>query len=297
MYKETEKIKKAPRRLIAAISAFIILVAAVLISGALIMHLFKPEPPQAEFPPDQAESETTGAEDEQKESEPPVMMARFEELFAQNSDLVGWIRVPNTTINYPVVYCRDNAFYLDHDFDKKPSSAGTPFLDTRADLLEKNQSLSTYGHQLTHYKDLQKYKSLDYYKENPLFAFDSLYEEGVYKIFAVFYMAGNASDKLFYNYMKAGFDSEEDFQNHINQLTARSIFLTTVDINPGDRLVLLTTCTDETDNLRLIVAGRKIRPGERYRVDTENAVLNPAPLYPQKWYDAKGGSPPDLPFI
>jgi len=82
--------------------------------------------------------------------------------------------------------------------------------------------------------------------------------------------------------------------NHVNELTVRSIFNTTVGVEPGDQLVLLTCCTYEVDNLRLIIAGRRVRPGESLFVDTTNAVLNPAPLYPQKWYDARGGSPPDL---
>jgi SrtB family sortase len=200
------------------------------------------------------------------------------------------------TVNYPVLYCADNAFYLDHDINKMPSRAGIPFLDMRADLLEKNQSLSTYAHHWgndTMYSALHKYKNLDYYKANPVFVFDSLYEEGVFKIFAVLFMAGNASDGLFYNFMASHFDDDDGFMNHVDQLKVRSIFITTVDVIPEDQLVLMTTCTYETDNLRLVIAGRKVRPGEPIEVDTEHALLNPEPLYPQKWYDSRGGHPPN----
>jgi len=308
MDNEEIKVKKTYRRLIAVVSALILLIAAAFIASIIYNDFQEQKPAVAEAPQEEPVIEEPVISDEQEqepddvieESGPPVMMARFSQLIEQNADLVGWIRVPNTVINYPVLYCKDNAYYLNHDFNKKYSAAGTPFLDMRADLLEKNQSLSTYAHYLKDgkmYSALHNYKSLNYYKENPVFVFDSLYEEGVYKIFSVFYMAGNASDKLFYNFMKAHFDSDEEFSNHINQILARSIFLTAVDVTTDDQLVLMTCCTYETDNLRLIIAGRKTRPGESYMVDTENAAANPEPLYPQKWYNAKGGRPPELPFI
>ena len=226
-----------------------------------------------------------------------VMMERFDDFYEQNNDLVGWIRVPGTVIDYPVVYCDDNNYYLNYDFLKRPTKDGTPFLDMSADLYEKNHSLSLYGHYLGNgrmFTALHNYKDLDYYKSYPLFQFDTLYGEEIYKIFSVFYMAGNRTDGLFYYYPVSHFNSDEAFIDHVREISVRSIFNTTVDVIPGDRLVLMTCCTYEVDNLRLIVAGRRQRDNESLFVDTENAVRNPAPLYPQKWYDVRGGSPPDL---
>ena len=225
----------------------------------------------------------------------PVVMDRFLELYEQNNDLVGWVQVPGTNIDYPVVYCSDNAFYLKHNFDREYSPSGIPFLDKDANLLTSNQSLSLYGHHRrngTMFSALHKYKKLSHYQQYPTFVFDSLYEEGTYKIFSVFYMAGNQSDKQFYYYPVSNFPDEAAFMAHVAQLQKRSIFQTDIDVAPGDQLVLLTCCTYEVDNLRLIVAGRKVRPGEDATVSTENVTLNPAPLYPQKWYDTLGGKPP-----
>ena len=224
-----------------------------------------------------------------------IISERFLTLYEQNEDIVGWIRVPNTPIDYPVVYCNDNAYYLSHNFLKEPTKQGTPFLEMGAGILENNQSLSLFGHYLTNgtmFTALHRYKSLDYYKEYPLFEFSNIYEDGFYKIFSVFYMAGNRTDKQFYYYPVSNFKDDKAFMEHVGEIRNRSIFSTTVDVVPGDRLVLLTCCTYETDNLRLIVAGRLIRPEESIIVDTENAGLNPEPLYPQKWYNKKGGSPP-----
>jgi len=218
-----------------------------------------------------------------------------EQAAEKESDVIGWIKVPGTDIDYPVVHCKDNAFYLDHDLNKASSPDGAIFLDMRADIKKPSQSLSIYGHHRESggmFSALHGYKDLSFYKSRPVFEFDSLYAEGVYKIFSVFYMAGNRDDEFFYYYPKADFESDRDFMNHIIHLKARSIFVTDVDIVPRDRLVLLTCCTYETDNLRLVIAGRKVRPGETAAVDTSGARENPEALYPKKWYDAKGLTAP-----
>jgi SrtB family sortase len=253
------------------------------------------EPPDIEI---SKEEDDKTEESEPSEAAPLVIRERFEALYEQNNDLVGWIRVPNTVIDYPVVYGADNSFYLRHDFNKRRTDAGTIFLDMSAGILENNQSLSLYGHYMrngTMFSALHNYKELEYYKEYPLFEFSTLYEDGFYKIFSVFYMAGNRTDELFYYYPFSTYNTEEAFMDHVNQLLVRSIFTTTVDVALGDQLVLMTVCTYETDNLRLIVAGRKMRQGESFVVNTKDASLNPGPLYPQKWYDTLGGKPPPLP--
>ena len=286
--------KKAVNRIVLIIIAAVLVIAVIF--GVALYRMYSdlnPDNPIVE-PPVAPEPETV------PEPEPGAneIMERFLDLYAQNEDLVGWVRVPNTPIDYPVLYCSDNAFYLKHDFNKRQSAAGAIFLDMGADLVEKNQSLALFGHYMkngTMFTALHNYKDLDYYKTYPIFRFDSLYEDGVYKIFSVFYMAGNSSDKLFYYYPVSYFRSDDAFMKHVEQLNVRSIFNTDVDVVPGDRLVLLTCCTYEVKNLRLIVAGRKVRDGESFIVDTKGAQLNPNPLYPQKWYDAKGGSPPELP--
>lgn len=226
----------------------------------------------------------------------PTMLPRFDALYEENEDLVGWITVPGTEIDHPVVQGEDNAYYLSHNFQKENQRDGTIFLDFTADILEKNRSLSLFGHHRYYggmFSDLHSFKKLDHLKQYPVFSFDSLYEESEYVVFSVFYMAGNASDKLFYYYPKSDFETDEDFEAHIKQITDRSIYLTGVDVSAYDRLVLLTCCSYETDDLRIIIAGRKLREGEDAdSIDTSGYTVNPALLYPQKWYDKFGGSPP-----
>ena len=289
------EMKKSKRFFTILILLFVLAFAALVIGALFNFFGEQPENEQEETAPELTETEEPPPiETDDIDDEELVVLSRFTDYMEQNEDLVGWIRVPNTAINFPVVYCSDNAFYLNHDFLKRPAGAGTPFLDMDAGILENNQSLSIYAHYSTTFTALHEYKKLEYYKEYPLFEFSTLYEDGFYKIFSVFYMAGNSSDKLFYYYPVSHFSSDAAFMKHVDELRARSIFTTAVDVNPEDQLLLMTCCTYETNNLRLIVAGRKIRPGESIIVDTEAAHVNPEPLYPQKWYDAKGGNPPDL---
>jgi len=283
------------RFLVLCLTCVAIGVGAVALEWDELSSLWTPKQQEAPVIESVTEPESE-PESEPGEQSELVMMERFADLYEQNNDLVGWIRVPNTKIDYPVVYCADNAYYLNYDFNKKPSKSGVPFLDKDADLLVKNQSLSIYGHYINGvmFTDLHKYKKLDFYQNSPLFEFDSLYEEGTYKIFSVFYMAGNRSDGFFYYYPFSHFKDNDAFMKHVRQLTVRSIFTIPVDVRPDDQLVLLTCCTYETNNLRLVVAGRKVRPGEEPSVNTDLAQINPTPLYPQKWYDAKGGKPPEF---
>ena len=226
---------------------------------------------------------------------PPVMLEKYDSLHSQNNDLIGRITVPGTVIDYPVVHDMTNSYYLDHNFDGNKSAEGTIFLGKEADLLENNRSLSLFGHSMKNgsmFTALKNYKSLDYYKQWPYFEFNSLYEDGQYLIFSVFYMAGDATDKQFYYYLVAEFEDEDAFMTHVGQIKTRSIFDIPVDVAPDDQLVLLTVCTYETDDLRLVVAGRRLREDETVELDTSEAAPNPTPLYPQKWYNQFGGSPP-----
>lgn len=235
------------------------------------------------------------------EEEPePVMLDKFFEYVSLNDEIIGWLNMPGTEINYPVVYSGDNEFYLTHDYLKNPDKNGAIFMTPEGNILTANQSISLFGHDRKNGKMLapmQQYKELYFYKLWPTFQFDTLYEEGTYKIFSVFFMAGDSKDSLFYYYPVSSFSSDERYQHHLDQLTSRSIYDLPVDVTVDDRIVIVSCCTYETDDLRIGVAGRLLREGETAEVDVYAAKAAENPLYPQKWYDKFGGTPPDIPGI
>ncbi len=252
--------------------------------------------PPTTVPPTTLPPSTAPTEPPETEPPEPQMLTRFGEYYEMNNDIVGWIQVPNTIIDYPVTQYTDNEYYLTHDFLKEESKDGNPFLAVEADILTANRSMSLFGHHRKNglmFEPLVNYKKLSYYKSWPVFHFDTLYEESAYVIFSVFYMAGNRTDKQFYYYPVAEFVDDDAFMEHVTQLQKRSIFTTGIDVEADDRIVILTCCTYETDDLRIAVAGRKLRESETVDgFDTSIAELNRNTLYPQKWYDAFGGSPP-----
>ncbi len=231
----------------------------------------------------------------------------FEPLLAINPDTKGWLTVPNTKIDYPVVYrFQDNIqkdtdyYYLSNDFNGDRSKYGALFfgLNNRIEPDYTSQNLTIHGHHMKDgqmFGELKKYRSLDFYKQNPTFTMDTLYEKGTYEIFSVFLTNSLPEDDAgnVFDYTQADFESQEDFMAFTEELKKRSFYDIPVDIQPGDQLVTLSTCEYDFDQSRLVVVGRKVRPGEEVDVSANEATKNPDPLYPQVWYDKHGGSKPE----
>jgi len=281
-----------------------VLLALLLLLGACSPVESQP-PPTTAAPPattaapvTTAPPETTAPASEAPVTEPPPpeILPQWDTWLVRNEDFVGWITVPGTIIDYPVVYCEDNAFYLTHDFDTYSDPDGTIFLSMEADLLEHNQSWSLFGHHRKNgrmFSDLHKYKKLAFLQDSPVFTFDTLYQEARYVIFSVFYMAGNQDDAYFYYYPRSDFPSDAQFEHHIDQLQSRSIFDIPVEVLTTDQIVILTCCSYETEDLRIGIAARRLREGEdTAELDTSVYAVAENPFYPKKWYDKYGGQPP-----
>ena len=115
------------------------------------------------------------------------ILPEYETLYEINNDLIGWIKIEGTKIDYPVMQ-RDQQFYLTHDFYQEASSAGLPFLDERCDLSKPNQNLMIYAHNMkngTMFHELLNYLDKTFLNEHPTIYFDSLYEKREYKVISV----------------------------------------------------------------------------------------------------------------
>ena len=112
---------------------------------------------------------------------------------------------------------------------------------------------------------LKKYKVKDasFYRAHPFIQFDSLYENTTYVIFAVAevnIVAGNTHYFPFWH--KFRFDDYESFRQYVSLAKEYSRFKVNIDVQPGDRLLTLATCSSGDDNLRLIVMARELREDE-----------------------------------
>ncbi len=224
----------------------------------------------------------------------------YQDLYAQNNDLVGWVQIEDTNIDYPVVQAEDNDYYLRRGFDGTYTRYGTIFMDYTSFVREDTESrnIVLYGHNMkddsTMFGQLPRYRALDYYKEHPIVTFNTLYYNSEWKIFAV--MTTNAFKEQdnghVFEYRQANFVDDNEFNAFINECRLRSNINTTVDVLPTDTILTLQTCVYEFSEARFVVMARKVRPGEESKVDTAGATYNENAKYPQAWYDAQGTSNP-----
>lgn len=230
-------------------------------------------------------------------------LIKFVELQKINNDIKGWIQIPNTVIDYPVLQSSITSpeYYLKRDYHKAYTKYGSIFLDARCNVLkpptiQKNHIL--YGHSMQDgrmFAALIKFNELNVYKSSAVFTYDTLVKTANWKIISVFKTNTDSSQGKIFDYLKTDFNSDSDYMNFIYQLRIRSIIQTPVDIKPTDQIVTLSTCSYEFDGFRTVVVARRVRDGESATVDTSKAQINPNVLYPNCWYEKNGGKAPNLP--
>lgn len=176
-------------------------------------------------------------------SEEPEFKVDFDKLKSINKDVVGWIVMEGTQVNYPVVQGNNNSYYLNHSYEKKYSSFGSVFLDYSSSSNFSDRNSFIYGHHTRNgsmFGELKKYMNKDFFYEHPSFY---LYTpDGNYKadIFSV-YTADALSDS--YN---QSFPSSEDFKIYIDLIKRKSRFTIDVDVNyESDKIISLYSCSHE----------------------------------------------------
>lgn len=192
----------------------------------------------------------------------PVVLPEFRELYERNSDIVGWLQIDGTRIEYPVMQnTQDSQYYLNHDFDRKDSKGGLPFLDEHS-RINGSDILLIHGHHMKNgwmFKDLMKYKKESFYKEHATFQFNTLYEKDEYEIVAVILSeVYRKSDDVFKYYQIENVDTPAEFDSYVQSIKKLALYDTGVTAQYGDKLIVLSTCEYSTDNGRLAVVARKI---------------------------------------
>ncbi|MEF2966572.1 class B sortase [Paenibacillus sp. M1] len=193
----------------------------------------------------------------------PVMLPEFRELYERNPDIVGWLKIDGTRIEYPVMQNpQDAEYYLNHDFDKKENKGGLPFLDEHS-RINGSDILLIHGHHMKSgwmFKDLMKYKNESFYKEHATFQFSTLYEKEEYEIVAVILsQVYRKSDDGFKYYQIENVSTPAEFDSYVQNVKNLALYDTGVTAQYGDQLIVLSTCEYSTDNGRLAVVARKLQ--------------------------------------
>lgn len=224
--------------------------------------------------------------------------SKYQSYIDKNSDFVGYIKIDGTAVDYPVVQCNDDEFYLTHNFDKQPEERGAIYMSSACDSSLRDFNTVLYGHNwldTTMFSEVTKYENIDFYKEHPVIHFDTAYNDMQWKIFAVFITNAdeNEDDGYIFNYIYPHLGGE-NFSGYISEVNKRTLYKTGVDVNSSDKILTLSTCSRKMDvsgykaDARIVVAARLVRDGESSAVDTSKAEINPNPKYPQRYCDNMG---------
>ena len=189
------------------------------------------------------------------------ILRKFEELYAVNSDLAGWLSIEGTEIDYPVVQCEDDEYYLHHNFYNEEDKYGCLFMRDYADINTPGTNVIIYGHSMKDgfmFGNLDEYESEKFYAEHKLINFDTLYEERVYEIMAVFpsRIYGEEEDVFkYYQFYQA--DTEEEFQDFYKNVKRLSLYDTGVTAEFGDTFITLSTCAYHVEDGRFVVVAKR----------------------------------------
>lgn len=189
-----------------------------------------------------------------------MILPEYADLYERNHDFAGWLSVPNTKINYPVMLTpSEPEYYLRRSFDKETSLNGTPFIGKGGTA--DSDCLIIYAHNMKQgamFGHLSHYQDQNFWNETKTFTFDSLYEHRVYEVFAALKTRIlNTDEKGFRYYSSAGELTDEAHTELTSWLIEHSIYDTGIVPDCGDQILILSTCSYHTENGRFIVAARR----------------------------------------
>ena len=232
----------------------ILLISLVLISSYLIFKEKKQNEKQENTFEDLIEIVEENIENQEERK------IDINKLYEENKDIVGWLKIDNTTINYPIMQnINDPNYYLHRDFYKNYSSYGTPYMAKQCNLNSDN--IVIYGHHMKNNKmfgELEKYKSKDFYNNHKIITFTTLEKEYSYEIFAVFKTTVYTKNTFRY-YENINFENKKMYNDFINICKDKSLYQTGIEIKDKEKLITLSTCEYSNKNSRLVIVARKIK--------------------------------------
>ncbi len=191
----------------------------------------------------------------------------YAEVFSMNDDMVAWLLIEGTKIDYPVMQTpEDENYYLHRDFYGNEDQAGCLILDTDTSLqgeITTNQII--HGHNMragTMFGELDLYQDEEYCKNHSRIRLFTRETERNYEVISVFYSQVYLTTDLvfkYYNFFQA--DTEEEFQYFYDNIKALSLFDTGVEAEFGDRFLTLSTCSYQVEEGRFVVVAKEVEPG------------------------------------
>ena len=214
------------------------------------------------------------ANTEDKEYKEPEILAEYEKLYEQNKDLIGWLRIGDTVIDYPVMQCvEDENYYLSHDFYKDENKNGSLVLDSDSHAgvgireqeyvngSKPSTNLIIHGHTMKSgqmFGNLKLYHDREYGLSHNIIYFHSLYEKREYELISVFYsQVYYESEEVFKYYTFFQADTQEEFDDWYRNIKEMSLYDTGVSAKWGDEFLTLSCCAYHVNDGRFVVVAKR----------------------------------------
>jgi len=184
----------------------------------------------------------------------------FDKLRSINQEIIAWITIPDTNIDYPVTRGEDNDFYIAHGFDGKENKAGAIFVDVNnaPDFSDRNTII--YGHNMkggSMFQNLHEYEKAGFYEAHPfVFIYTPDGEEHIYRIFAAHKTAEDADTYTI------GFPDDEALGEYVARMKGISDFPSDVEVGPDDDIITLSTCVSGEETNRYVLQAVKMEKSE-----------------------------------
>ncbi len=194
--------------------------------------------------------------------ETPDILPEYSLIHQKNQRLIGWVKIADTIIDYPVMQTVNNEYYLDHNFNQEEDRNGCIFMDYQCDVVKGCDNIILYGHHMKSGKmfgTLNRYSKESYYEEHPTIQFDTIYEKGTYQVMYVFRSKVYSEEEVtfkYYQFINAA--SEKEFNSAMIEMAELSLYDTGVTAEYGDQLLTLSTCDYQEKKGRFVVVAKKI---------------------------------------
>lgn len=193
-----------------------------------------------------------------------LILPEYRALYEMNSDLVGWINIPDTRVNYPV--CQNlttKDYYLYRNFNKEDSKDGCIYVREACDVFTPSDNVVIYGHRMNSgamFADVMNYRKKDFWEAHQTFTFDTIYEHHTYQVIAVFITSANYGEGFPYHQFNTA-SSQAEFDEFIKTVHELQLYDTGLTAEYGDMLITLSTCTpryEQPENGRFVVIAKRI---------------------------------------
>lgn len=260
-----ERAEKKGGRILPRLAALVCLAVFLVSGGLLLRYRAQRDATQREVTQLRELVEEPAGQAVPDSGKPLTQAERFAALTARNGDFAGWITIPGTAVDYPVMRAgegKDGEYYLRRNFDGEYDINGLPFLDQRCGTDPASDLLIIYGHNMKSgimFHDLTGYEKRSFWEEHRYLRLETLTGTGTYEVFCAMLYDASSDETAFKPHKQVEFAGEAQFDAYLAGLKAAALYDTGITPAYGEKLLMLATCERSSiQNGRIVVVARQV---------------------------------------